>query len=145
MQTSNQYTAYRLHHTAFMVQVTGNTLHLCIKNSTIVVSIGGNISITSLYYHLIAISYPNIIINISINVIINIIMFNIIAYITISLCLLTSHVTMTYVNATNTGWLPPHNDTTKQHLTCPCKMAIWQYGQEGLNSSVPLTQAIYKN
>ena len=23
-------------------------------------------------------------------------------------------------------------------------MAIWQYGQEGLNNTVPLTQAIYK-
>ena len=52
-------------------------------------------------------------------------MFNIIAYITISLCLLTLHVTMTCVNATNTGWLPPHNATIKKHLTCPCNMAIW--------------------
>ena len=40
-------------------------------------------------------------------------MFNIIADITISLHLLTSHVTMTCVNTTNTGWLPPHNATTK--------------------------------
>ena len=40
-------------------------------------------------------------------------MFNIIAYITISLCLLTSHVTMTCVKVTNTGWQPPHNATTK--------------------------------
>ena len=40
-------------------------------------------------------------------------MFNIIADVTISLCLLTSHVTMTCVNATNTGWLPPNNATAK--------------------------------
>ena len=44
-------------------------------------------------------------------------MFNIMAYITVSLCLLTSHVAMTCVNGANTGchtgWLPPHNATTK--------------------------------
>ena len=74
--------------------------------------------VTSLYqhlcYHLIAISSHNIIIisNISFNIIINTIMFNIMADITISLCLLKSHVTMTCVHATNTGWLPPNNATT---------------------------------
>ena len=84
-----------------------------VLKTIIIVSTDGNISIASLYYHLIAISYHNIIINVSINIIINTIMFNIIAYITISLCLLTSHMTMTCLNATNTGWLPPHNTTTK--------------------------------
>ena len=71
------------------LQVTGTThRHLCIKKTIIIVSIDGYISITSF-------------------------MFNIIADITIPLCLLTSHVTTTCVNATNTGWLPPHNATAK--------------------------------
>ena len=40
-------------------------------------------------------------------------MFNIIANITISVCFLKSHVTITCVNATNTDWLSPNNATTK--------------------------------
>ena len=110
----HQYTiitsVYSLQVTPYSIQVTGYT---SVLKTIIIVSIDGNISITSLYYHLITISYHNIIISISINIIINIILFNIIAYITISLCLLTSHVTMTCVNVTNTGWLPPHSAKTK--------------------------------
>ena len=100
---SIQLTGYTIQHSGYRLQVTGYTCTSVLK-TIIIVRIDCNISITSITnYHLITISYHNIIIIISITIIINIIMFNIIAYITISLCLLTSYVTMTYVNATNTG------------------------------------------
>ena len=80
----HQYTiitsVYSLQVTPYNIQGTGYT---SVLKTVIIVSIDGNISITSLYYHLIAISYQNIIINISINIIINIIVFHIIAYITL--------------------------------------------------------------
>ena len=117
----HQYTiitsVYSLQVTPYSMQHSGYT-SVCdtyVLKIIIIVIIDGNISITSLCYHFITTSYHNIIIisNISINILINIIMFNIIAYITISLCFLTSHVTTTCVNTTNTGWLHPHNATTK--------------------------------
>ena len=47
------------------------------------------------------------------------------------------------IHATDTGWLPLHDTTTiydsKKHTQ------YGNMGQEGLNSSVPLTQTIYEN
>ena len=39
------------------------------------------------------------------------------------------------------GWLSPYNAITAYHTSY---QALWQYGQEGLNSSVPLTYIIWK-
>ena len=46
---------------------------------------------------------------------------------------------MTFAHATDIGWLPPHDTATVYH------MQYGNMGQEGLNSSVPLTQIIYEN
>ena len=57
--------------------------------------------------------------------------------------MLYCHMSLGHVHAQQmVGWLSPYNAITTyiQH-----DQAIWQYGQEGLNTTVPLTHVIYEN